>query len=99
MSWPLLIALAAGAYGLKALGVTLLGGVVERRLQPLVSLLPPALFAALVVVMTFGDGGGLTVDARLAGAAVASVAVWRRRSFIVVVAAAMAVTAGLRAIA
>ena len=35
-----MIVLAAGSYGLKVLGVTTFGAVVERRLGPLVSLLP-----------------------------------------------------------
>ena len=88
--------MTAGAYALKAVGVTVLGGFVERRLQALVSLLPAALFTAMVVLMTFGRDSGLAVDARLAGVAAGAVAVWRRASLIVVVVVAMAATAGLR---
>ena len=96
MSWPLLILLAAGSYGLKALGVTALGSVVERRLGPVVSLLPAALFSALIVVMTFEAAGELVLDSRVAGVAVGAVAAWRKAPLLVVVAVAMAVTAGLR---
>lgn len=93
-----MIALVAGSYGLKALGVSNLGGRFEHRLGPAVTLLPAALFAALVVIMTFEDTGTLTLDARAAGVAAAAVAVWRRAPLVLVVAVAMAVTAGVRAL-
>ena len=99
MNWPLLLLLAAGSYGLKALGVTALGSVVERRLGPIVSLLPAALFSALIVVMTFEEAGELVLDSRVAGVAVGAVATWRKAPMLAVVGAAMAVTAGLRALA
>ena len=98
MSWPLLILLATGSYGLKALGVTTLGGIVERRLGAVVSLLPAALFSALIVAMTVEEAGELVLDARIAGVAVAALAAWRKAPLIVVVVTAMAVTAGLRAL-
>ncbi len=99
MSWPLLVLLAAGSYGLKALGVTTLGGVVERRLGSVVSLLPAALFSALIVVMTVEEAGQLVFGSRLAGVAVGAVAAWRKAPLLVVVAVAMAATAGLRLLA
>ncbi|MDE0195275.1 MAG: AzlD domain-containing protein [bacterium] len=98
MSWPLMIALVAGSYGLKALGISKVGGRIERRLGPAVTLLPAALFAALVVIMTFEDAGTLTLDARAAGVAAGAVAVWRKAPLILVVAVAMAVTAAVRAL-
>ena len=98
MSWPLLILLAAGSYGLKALGVTAMGGIVERRLGPVVSLLPAALFSALIVVMTFEEAGELVFDSRVAGVVVGAVAAWRKAPLLVVVAVAMVATAGLRVI-
>lgn len=81
------------------MGVTAFGAVVQRRLAGVVSLLPAALFAALVTVMTVEDAGGLVLDARLAGVAAGSLAVWRKAPFIVVIGLAMAVTAGARAFA
>ena len=93
-----MVVLVAGAYGLKVLGVTTLGGVVERRLGPVVSLLTAALFSALITVLTFEEAGELVFDARVAGVAVGALAIWRKAPLIVVVPAAMAVTAGLRAI-
>ena len=99
MSWPLLVLLAAGSYGLKAPGVTTLGGIVERRFGAVVSLLPAALFSALIVVMTFEEAGEVVFDSRVAGVAVGAVAAWRKAPLLVVAAAAMAATAGLRALA
>jgi branched-subunit amino acid transport protein len=91
------LVLAAGTYLLKAVGPVLAGG---REMPPalarLVALLPPALLAALVLVQTVGDGRGLVLDARLAGLALAAVAVLLRAPFIVVVLAGMAGAAGLR---
>ena len=98
MNWLLVIILVAGSYGLKALGVTALGSIIERKLGPVVTLLPAALFTALIVVMTFEDAGNLVVDARFAGVAAGALATWRKAPLIVVVLAAMAVTAGLRAL-
>ena len=99
MSWPLMIALVAGSYGLKALGVTTFGGMVERRLGSVVSLLPAAPFSALIAIMTFEEAGSLVLDARVAGVVAGALAAWRKAPLIVVVLAAMAVTAGLRAVA
>jgi branched-subunit amino acid transport protein len=56
-------------------------------------LLPAALIAALVATSTFGDGRELRLDARVAGLAVAVVALWRRANFVVVVVAAATATA------
>ena len=53
---------------------------------------------ALVAISTFGDGRGLTIDARAAGLAVALGAVWLRAPFAVVVIAATVTAAGLRAL-
>lgn len=98
MSWLVVVILVAGSYGLKALGVTALGSIIERKLGPVVALLPAALFTALIVVLTFEQNGELVVDARSAGVAAAALATWRKAPLIVVVLVAMAVTAGLRAL-
>jgi hypothetical protein len=65
-------------------------------LAPVTTLLPAALFSAIVVLMTVADDSTLVIDARLAGVAVAIVAVIRRAPFAVVVALAMLATAGIR---
>lgn len=98
MSWGLILALAAGAYGFKVAGLVLLGG---RALPPAadrcLALLPAALLAAIVVVETFAaPGGRLVVDARVIGLAVAVLATWRRAPFWFVVVAAAGATALVR---
>lgn len=99
MSWPMLVVLAGSTYGIRVLGVTTLGRLIEQRLGPLVSLLPVTLFSALVALMTWERAGELVLDARVAGVVAAAVAAWRRASMVVVILVAMAVTAGLRAFA
>lgn len=95
MSWVAIIGLALGAFGFKALGVL---WSPPRHRGRYASLIPAALFAGLVVVLTVELEGALVIDARLAGSAAATVAAWRRWSFVVVVGVAMVVTAGVRAL-
>ncbi len=100
MSWTVVLALSAGAYLLKVLGLVVLPRVpAVQRLTPVVSLLPPALLMALVTVQTFEAAGGLTLDTRAAGLVVAGLLVWRRAPFLVVVVVSAAATALLRAVA
>jgi hypothetical protein len=62
-------------------------------------MLPVALLSALVAVQTFtAPGGGLTLDARAAGMAVAVIALVFRAPFLLVVILAAATAATLRAI-
>ena len=63
-----------------------------------VVLLAPALLTALVVTNALADGQHLGLGADTAGAAVAAVLVWRRVHVVLVVVAAAAVTAALRAV-
>jgi hypothetical protein len=99
MSWWPILALAAGAYACKAVGVFAGARLpVTGRWVVAVQLLPPALLAALIVVQTIGDGAAIQVDARLAGVAVGGLAAWRGAPFLVVVALAATVAAGLRAL-
>lgn len=99
MSWALVLLLAAGAYGFKALGLVVLGDrPLPARLERCLALIPAALIAALIVSNTFADGKSLTIDPRAAGVAAAVVAAWRRANLIVVIVLAAAVTAVVRAI-
>jgi len=96
MSWAAIWVLVAGAYGFKVFGVLGLGRLTAgaaSRFQPLTALIPAALFGALVAVQTLGADQSLVLDARVLGVAAGTVAVWRRAPFVVVVIAAMAVTA------
>jgi branched-subunit amino acid transport protein len=97
VTWTLVLGLAAGAYACKLIGFFLLGrsrlpAVVERCL----ALIPAAMIAALVAKDTFSVGQHLQVDARLAGVAAATVAVWRRAPFVVVIVVGAGVTALVR---
>jgi hypothetical protein len=99
VSWWPILALAAGAYACKAVGV--LAGArlpVSGRWVAVVQLLPPALLAALVVVQTIGDGAAIHLDARLAGVAAGGLAAWRGAPFLVVIGLAAVVAAALRAL-
>ncbi|MEV4944653.1 AzlD domain-containing protein [Streptomyces sp. NPDC053755] len=89
----------AGCYLVKLLGLLVPAGTLERPLvQRLAALLPVALLAALTAQQTFAAGGALVLDARAAGIAAAAVALIVRAPFLVVVGAAVVVTAGVRAI-
>ena len=100
MSWTLLLALGAVSYALKAVGPLLAGG---RELGPPVrralDLVAVPLLAALILVQTLGDAHRLVIDARVPALAVAGILVWRRAPFLVVVLAAAATAALLRALA
>jgi branched-subunit amino acid transport protein len=100
MSWAALLALCAISYALKASGPVLAGG---RQLGPqmrgALDLVAVPLLAALILVQTVGDGHRLVLDARAPALAVAAVLVWRRAPFLVVVLAAAATAALLRALA
>ncbi|CAL9403835.1 AzlD domain-containing protein [Streptomyces sp. enrichment culture] len=88
-----------GCYAVKLAGLMVPAGVLERPLvRRLAALVPVALLAALTAQQTFGDGQALVLDARAAGLGAAAVALVLRAPFLVVVAAAVVVTAGVRAL-
>ncbi len=96
MSWTVIWAMAAGAYSFKVLGVIVLGRFSTGSssvFNDVTSLIPAALFAAIVVVQTYDLNGSLTLDARAAGVMAGTVAAWRRAPFVVVVVVAMSVAA------
>ncbi|MFM9596549.1 AzlD domain-containing protein [Streptomyces scabiei] len=98
--WVAIIGTAVGCYAVKLIGLLVPEGVLERPLvQRLAALLPVALLAALTAQQTFADGHALVLDARAAGLTAAAVALLLRSPFLVVVAAAVVVTAGVRALA
>jgi 4-azaleucine resistance transporter AzlC len=97
MSWWTVVALGFGAYGLKVLGLVVLGGrSLPPRLRACVDLLPAALLPALVVVNTFATDRHLVLDARAAGMGAAAVAAWRRAPLPVVIVLGAVVTALVR---
>jgi branched-subunit amino acid transport protein len=97
------VALIAGCAlvtaAIKALGPVALGG---RRLPPrfdaVISLLAPALLAALVVTQALADGQKLAVGTDTAGVAAGGLVAWRTGSVIGCVLVAAVVTAALRAL-
>jgi branched-subunit amino acid transport protein len=99
VTWTLVVLLALGAYGFKALGLLVIG---DRALPPVVdrclALIPPAMLAALIVANTFSSGQDLVLDARAVGVGAAALMVWRRAPVIVVIVGAAAVTALVRAL-
>jgi branched-subunit amino acid transport protein len=98
--WTSVIAVGAGTVALKAVGPVAVGG---RRLPPrvleLLSMLAPALLAALVIDEGFASGRSLVLDARVAGLAAGAVAVALRAPIWAVVVAGAAATALVRLVA
>jgi branched-subunit amino acid transport protein len=93
------LVLGLGTFVVKAAGPVLASGrALPAGLERFVRLVPPALLAALVATGTFGAPGGLVVDARAVGLGVAGIALWFRAPFAVVVLAAAASTALVRAL-
>ena len=99
MTWTTVLVASLGCAALKLAGWSLPRRWLEgQRLQRAAALLPVALLAALVAVQTVGAGDALVVDARLAGVAVAAGLLAVRAPFLVVILAAAATAALLRAL-
>jgi len=96
-AWASVLAVGAGTVVLKALGPVAVGGrTLPPRLVSLLSMLAPALLAALVVTEAFASGRRLAIDARLAGVAAGALAVALRAPLWAVVLAGAAATAAAR---
>ncbi|MEV6399336.1 AzlD domain-containing protein [Streptomyces sp. NPDC051907] len=97
--WIAIAATAVGCYLVKLVGLLVPANALERPLvQRLAALLPVALLAALTAQQTFSVNDSLVLDARAAGLGAAALALVLRAPFLVVVGAAVAVTAGVRAL-
>jgi hypothetical protein len=95
--WHVILVATAATLGLKLAGHLIPAGFLEReRPARIADLLTVALLAALIAVQTLGDGQALTVDARVPAVIVAAALYAVRTPFIVVVAVAAAVAAGIR---
>jgi branched-subunit amino acid transport protein len=98
-AWGTVLLASAIAFTLKFAGYLVPADRLQRpRISRVTALLPPTLLAALVVVQTFTTGEHLVLDARVGGLIAAFVALLLRAPFIVVVIAAAATAAGLRAL-
>ena len=83
--WTTVIAASLGCYLLKLAGLSVPAPWVEQPwVARVVDFVPAALLAALVAVQAFTSGRDLVVDGRIAGLAVAAVALALRAPFIVV---------------
>lgn len=97
MSWPALLALAAGTYLLRLTGVLLRGRVaMPQRVQRYLDLGATALLVALAATAALVQDGGFAGWARPAGVLVGVLLAWRKVPFVLVVVLAAASTAGLR---
>lgn len=100
MSWFAVLALAAGAYAFKVLGLVVLGGRdLPAPLTRCIALLPAALLPALIAVQALTTDDRWVIDARAAGVGAAIIAAWKRAPFPVVIVVGALATAVVRAIA
>lgn len=98
--WIAVLATCVGCFALKLAGFALPRRIVDHpSVRGAVELAPVALLAALIAVGTFTTAQRLAMDARAAGLAVAALLVLARAPFLLVVIAAAATAAGLRALA
>ena len=96
-AWAAVLAVGAGTVLLKAVGPVIVGGrQVPPRLFGVLTMLAPALLAALVVTEGFASGRSLVLDARVAGLAAGALAVALRAPIWAVVLAGGAATALVR---
>ncbi|MBN1529584.1 MAG: AzlD domain-containing protein [Thermoleophilaceae bacterium] len=97
--WITIGVLSVVTIAIKAAGPLAVGG---RELSPpamrVISLLAPAVLAALIVVGTFADGRELAFDARVVGLAAGACAIALRAPLLVIVLVAAASAAGARAL-
>lgn len=83
--WGVAVAGSVGCYLLKLAGLSVPAAWVQQPwVSRVVDFVPAALLAALVAVQALTSGHRLVVDGRLAGLAVAAVALALRAPFIVV---------------
>ncbi|MCF6509254.1 AzlD domain-containing protein [Blastococcus sp. MG754426] len=84
-TWTAVLVASVGCYLLKLAGMSVPASWVEQPwVARVVDFVPAALLAALVVVQGLTSGAEIVVDGRLAGLAVAALALALRAPFIVV---------------
>lgn len=95
--WLAIGALAAATFVFRAVGPVWFG---NRTVPPLlaraIAALPAALFAGLVVTLTFADGASLAVGPRVAGTLVGGIVTLRGGSMTVALVSAAAAAALIR---
>ncbi|MFC5952311.1 AzlD domain-containing protein [Pseudonocardia lutea] len=99
MTWPAVLALAAGTYLVRLAGILLRDRVtLPPRATRLTDLGATALLVALVATAALTEDGGFSGWARPAGVLVGGAAAWLKVPFVLVVVLAAGTTAGLRAL-
>lgn len=97
LTWTVVIALALGVYGQRAIGAVFLrADKLPEPAKRVLDKLPIAVIAAVIALTTVTAGGSLMVDAKLAGVAAAGLCAWRKLPMLVAVIAAAATTALVR---
>lgn len=100
LTWGVVIALAVGVYGQRALGMAVLDPErLSDRWRRVLGFMPLAILCAVTALQTFTRGGQLTLDARVFGVGAAVVCASRRLPMFATVIVAAAATAAARAIA
>jgi branched-subunit amino acid transport protein len=100
-TWTTIVVLALATAAIRALGPVLVGArELSEPVVRVITLLAPALLAALIAVGTFTDpDGDLVLDARAAGlAAAGGVLAWRRSAMLGAALAAALTAAVVRAL-
>lgn len=98
-TWHIILIASAATLALKLVGHLVPAGFLEReRPARIADLLTVALLAALIAVQTLGAGQEIVVDARVPAVIVAAALYALKVPFIVVVAVAALVAAGIRAL-
>lgn len=99
MTWGAVIGASILAFLFKYVGQSIPQSVLSHpRVAKIADLIPTALLASLVAVQTFANKSELVVDQRLAGLAVAAVALYLRANFLVMLVAATLTSAILHQI-
>ena len=97
--WPTILIASGAAYALKLLGYVVPQSWLDTPLLlRITALIPVALLSALIGLWTFVDGSTIGIDARVPGVLAALIALLLRAPFLVVIVAAAAVTAVVRAL-
>jgi branched-subunit amino acid transport protein len=99
VTWIAIVVAAALAWGIKFAGHSVPEHwLANPRVHRIAGYVTVAMLAALFAVQAFTTRGALVLDSRVAAVGVAVVLLWRKAPFWLVVLAAAATAAGLRAL-
>ncbi len=79
LTWTAVALLAIGVYGQRFIGATAIDTArLDQRWQRVLTALPLAIISAVIALQSVTSSRTLTLDARLAGLAIAAICAWRR---------------------